>query len=227
MIDKLIVKQTLDGTTTLYDKELDEHYHSTHGSLQEAIHVFIKNGLEKVLQQRADELEHINILEVGFGTGLNCLLSLSYDEGVNFFINYTGIEPHPVPIELINKMNYNFDELQKKLFSKIHQSKWNLTNSITTKFSLNKQQVNFQDFKNKNKYDLIFFDAFGPRVEKFLWNKDVFKKAYEILNNNGLLVTYCAKGQVRRDLEEVGFFVERLNGPVGKREMLRANKIVK
>ena len=227
MVNKLIIKQTLDGTSTLYDKELDEHYHSTNGSLQEAIHVFIKNGLEKVLQNKNLEFECINLLEVGFGTGLNCLLSLSFAEQNNVNIHYTGIEPHPVPFRLINQMNYDFDKNQVELFNKIHQLKWNMTNEISSKFFLNKQEVIFQDFNKNHNYDLIFFDAFGPRVEKFLWKKDVFKKAYSMLNNYGVLVTYCAKGQVRRDLEEVGFYVERLDGPVGKREMLRANKIDK
>lgn len=222
---KLLVKNTSDGSSTIYNVELDETYHSIHGALQEAIHVFIKNGLENyILNSKTKTL--INIIEIGFGTGLNCLLSLDHIKNKTSKINYTGIEPFPLSDDLIEKLDYKFNTHQKLIFNEIHKIKWNKSVELKKNFTLKKVNYKFQDFNNKNLFNIVYFDAFGPRVEEYLWNIKVFEKIYKMLSNNGLLVTYCAKGQVRRDLQKVGFIVERLPGPPGKREMLRANKLI-
>jgi tRNA U34 5-methylaminomethyl-2-thiouridine-forming methyltransferase MnmC len=224
--ENLIIKKTSDGSTTIYNIDLDETYHSIHGALQEAIHVFIKNGLENFLTNSKNG-KPTNILEIGFGTGLNCLLSLDYSKKKAFKINYTGIEPHPLSGDLIEKLDYGFDNNNKIIFNQLHKSKWNEFTELITDFNLKKLNCKFQDFNDNELYDVVYFDAFGPRVEEYLWDINIFRKIYKMISLNGLLVTYCAKGQVRRDLEKVGFIVERLPGPPGKREMLRAKKYIK
>lgn len=220
---RLIIKPTSDGSTTIYDTLLDEHYHSIHGAVQESQHVFIKNGLAEIIEQSKPN-KTINILEVGFGTGLNCFLSHSYLKDKKYNVVYTGIEPNRVSNHLLEKLNYYNNASDKTIFTKLHLTEWGAEEIISTHFHLIKHSCNIQLFNTATKYDLVYFDAFGPRVEEELWKVSVFKKIHELMNYNGILVTYCAKGQVRRDLIHTGFKVERLEGPPGKREMLRAIK---
>jgi tRNA U34 5-methylaminomethyl-2-thiouridine-forming methyltransferase MnmC len=220
---RLIIKPTSDGSTTIYDTLLDEHYHSIHGAVQESQHVFIKNGLAHIIE-RSEPNKSINILEVGFGTGLNCLLSHTYLKDKKYNVTYTGIEPNRVSNHLLEKLNYSNNTSDKTIFTKLHLTEWGNEKIISSHFHLIKHSCNIQHFNTTTKYDLVYFDAFGPRVEKELWKVTVFKKIHELMNYNGILVTYCAKGQVRRDLIDTGFKVERLEGPPGKREMLRAIK---
>ena len=225
-MNNLQLKTTADGSSTIYHRELDEHYHSIHGALQESVHVFIKSGLN-YFQNKYPFNKTVNILEIGWGTGLNCILSLISKNSLNQIIKYSGIEPFPVNLDIIENLNFNFNKEEIKLFHIIHQLKCDEKHIINSYFQLTKHSIGFNNFKSSKTYDIVYFDAFAPRKQPSIWTSDVFTKLYEHLNSNGILVTYCAKGQVRRDLESVGFYVERLKGPPGKREMLRGIKIIK
>lgn len=213
---------TADGSKTIQIKEWDEQYHSKHGAIQEAYHVFIKMGLDLFENS-------VNILEIGFGTGLNAFITLLESQKRNLKINYTGVEAYPVSMEEIEQLNYVEalqEEKNKELFTKLHQVSWENKFAMTPNFSLEKQQLHFQNIVAIEQYDLIYFDAFGARVQPELWTTQIFTIMFKALKENGMLVTYSAKGSVRRAMQEVGFTVERLEGPPGKREMLRAAKIV-
>lgn len=212
---------TSDGSTTIHLPDWNEQYHSIHGAIQEAKHVFIKNGLNFI---SSDE---ISILEIGFGTGLNCFITFLETQKK---INYVGIEAYPVNKEEAKKMNYITElnaEKYKSLFDKIHSISWGKTHKITSNFTLTKRKEFFKDISDNNKFNLIYFDAFGARVQPELWTEEIFQKMYKALKINGVLVTYAAKGSVRRAMLSVGFSVERLQGPPGKREMLRATKNIR
>ena len=213
---------TGDGSKTIQIEDWDEQYHSKHGAIQEAYHVFIDHGL-MLFQNSA-----IKILEIGFGTGLNALITLMEMEKQNLQIEYVGVEAFPVSMEEVVQLEYcmqlNAPEHQS-LFDKMHASEWEKTISITSNFSLQKQKKDFKSINDTDLFNLIYFDAFGARVQPELWTEEIFLKMYNALKDNGVLVTYAAKGSVRRALQAVGFTMERLPGPPGKREMLRATKL--
>ncbi len=216
---------TSDGSTTIHFPELDEHYHSKHGAINEAKHVFIKSGFDHLLAFK--KFPELNILEIGFGTGLNAFITYLEALKINQKINYVGIEAYPVVMDEIKLLNYVdqlFAQDSQAVFDTFHNSSWEIPITISSSFSLTKRKQFFKDIEDKNSFDLIYFDAFGARVQPELWEVSVFKKMYEALIDNGVLVTYSAKGSVRRAMQEVGFNVERLPGPPGKREMLRATK---
>lgn len=212
---------TEDGSTTIHLPDWNEHYHSKHGAIQEAYHVFIKNGLAQV------SLDKFSILEIGFGTGLNAFITFLEVQKTSKIINYVGVEAYPVEPSEIKQLNYvnelNANEFQS-IFDQMHQSSWEEKFQISANFSLTKRKQFFQDIDDEDSFDLIYFDAFGARVQPELWTEEVFEKMYKSLKINGVLVTYAAKGSVRRALQKVGFKVERLQGPPGKREMLRGLK---
>lgn len=212
---------TADGSSTIHLPDLDEHYHSKHGAIQEAKHVFIKNGLSLFKNK------NVAILEIGFGTGLNSFITFLEAPKLNLKVDYIGVEAYPVELEEIEKLNYvsqlnavNFENV----FKEIHLKNWDEKHIISESFALTKRKQFFNDINDQNVYNLIYFDAFGARVQPELWTEEIFKKMYNSLQNNGVLVTYSAKGSVRRALQTVGFLVEKLPGPPGKREMLRATK---
>ena len=210
---------TSDGSTTINLPELNEQYHSKNGSINESYHVFINSGLRQVASNV------VSILEIGFGTGLNCLTYLEAEKE----IHYVGVEAYPVTSEEVEKMNFISvlnAEKDKASFEKIHDIPWEEKHQISNKFSLTKRKQFFEDIDDKNAFNLIYFDAFGARVQPQLWTVEIFRKMFDSLQENGILVTYSAKGSVRRAMQEVGFTVERLPGPPGKREMLRAIKPV-
>ncbi|MBL7889407.1 MAG: tRNA (5-methylaminomethyl-2-thiouridine)(34)-methyltransferase MnmD [Bacteroidia bacterium] len=213
--------QTADGSHSLYLKELDEHYHSVHGAIQEGIHVFINAGLQ------ACNKEKISILEIGLGTGLNALLTLMEVERFNKQVHYTAIEAFPLEEQLINQLNYvqvlNAGTLREQ-FERMHTSAWGEEQPLNNKFTLLKLKGQLQTTVFPATYDLIYFDAFGPRVQPEMWTEEIFSKMFTVLAPGGMLVTYCAKGEVKRTLKKVGFVVETLPGPPGKREMVRARK---
>lgn len=216
------IRKTADGSTTIYLTEWDENYHSKHGAIQEAMHVFIKNGLGQF-----DE-GPVSIMEIGFGTGLNALLTLLEGEKRMLPIEYTGIEGFPVTTEEISSMNYvaalGGSVQDQQWFHKIHASEWESACAISPLFTLTKRKQLFADISDREAYDLIYFDAFGYRVQPELWSTEIFRAMYHALRPGGILVTYAARGVVKRSMIEVGFTVEKLDGPPGKREMFRARK---
>lgn len=213
---------TKDGSKTIYMPGIYEHYHSNHGALQEAIHVFIKSGWNQI------QTNECNILEIGFGTGLNAIITLIAGQNDNKQINYSGLEAFPVSMEEIALLKY--DELEyiapfSEAYQKMHSVKWNEPVKINEQFTLTKLEQKMEDFiPEKETFNLIYFDAFGPRAQPFMWTTDVLQKMYDALALDGIFVTYCAKGDVRRSLISLGFEVEKIPGPPGKREMLRAVK---
>lgn len=219
--------KTSDGSTTIHFPELNEHYHSKHGAINEAKHVFIKSGLDHLLASRA--FSELKILEIGFGTGLNAFITCLEALKTQQKIQYTGVEAYPVleeEIKLLNYVNELNAEDHQTIFDNLHQSSWGKINPISDSFFLMKRQQLFEDIEDQDAFDLIYFDAFGARIQPDLWNVTIFRKMYNALLPDGVLVTYAAKGSVRRAMQEVGFTVERLPGPPGKREMLRASKIL-
>lgn len=210
---------TNDGSKTIHLPDWNESYHSIHGAVQEAQHVFIKSGLDEISKPE------IHILEVGFGTGLNAVLTLNKAKETKQTINYSGLEAYPVQLEELKSLKYQeLPEIKNSedLFWQFHSSKWDELVEITSRFNLKKVQLFLNEFQPKeNSFDLIYFDAFGPRVQPEMWTLEIFKKLFKSMKNDGVFVTYCAKGQVRRDLVEAGFQVEKIPGPPGKREMLR------
>lgn len=217
--------KTADGSSTIFLPGLNEHYHSKHGAIQEAQHVFIKMGLLELLS-RNDPFE-ISILEIGFGTGLNALVTWQQLLNKEISLKYIGVEAYPVLEQEVAGLNFP-EELReieaRSFFKKMHAGSWEEPHQLSGNFTLIKQKKFFHQIDDKLKYDLIYFDAFGARVQPDLWTVDIFQKMYDSLIPGGILVTYAAKGSVRRAMLEVGFLVERLPGPPGKREMLRATK---
>ena len=213
--------QTLDGSTTIHLREWDECYHSKHGAIQEAQHVFIKNGLSLF------ENKHISILEIGFGTGLNAFITFLEAKKLNQTIDYVGVEAYPISADEVLSMNY-VEELnattESSIFKTMHESNWEEKSNLSTDFSLTKRKQFFEAIDDIEKFDLIYFDAFGYRVQPELWSTEIFDSMYKALKPNSVLVTYAARGVVKRSMIEVGFTVEKLAGPPGKREMFRARK---
>ncbi|MFT6716272.1 MAG: tRNA U34 5-methylaminomethyl-2-thiouridine-forming methyltransferase MnmC [Saprospiraceae bacterium] len=212
---------TDDGSSSLYVPELDETYHSTFGAVNEALHVFIKKGLA--------ERKHLNplrILEVGFGTGLNALLTLqkSMDHGIN--VHYTGLEKHPITTEELAEINHGKQLNLQSEFKQLHDCPWEVENEINANFSLKKLQFDLIEDELMGQFDLVYFDAFAPNKQSEMWSKEVFEKIFKQMNNKALLVTYCCQGQVKRTLKSVGFTIAKTDGPPGKREMLTATKSI-
>ncbi|SFH84414.1 tRNA (5-methylaminomethyl-2-thiouridine)(34)-methyltransferase MnmD [Halpernia frigidisoli] len=215
--------ETNDGTKTLYIKDLNETYHSTHGALQEAKHVFIENGLKKVYYC------DINILELGFGTGLNLLATI--DEFLktdkNHIVKYYTIEKYPISSTEIAELAYFklFNEKKiEEIFKKIHNSEWNVKIELVPNFFFKKIKDDFHylDQMELPPINLVYFDCFGARVQPDLWEIELLKKIKNKMADGGLLTTYSSKGSFRRALQELNFKVEKLKGPPGKREMINA-----
>lgn len=217
---------TGDGSKTIYIPDWDEQYHSKHGAIQEARHVFLKTGLSHYVDQCTEQKE-ISILEMGFGTGLNALLTFFEAERLGITFKYTGLEAFPVSEEEAKAMDYASqvqDDTAVAIYELLHDAAWEKELQISEFFKLTKRKQRFEDITDKVTFDLVYFDAFGPRVQPDLWTEAIFSKMYAALKPNGVLTTYCAQGAARRAMQAVGFQVERLPGPPGKREMLRATK---
>jgi tRNA U34 5-methylaminomethyl-2-thiouridine-forming methyltransferase MnmC len=213
--------QTSDGSHSLYLKDKDETYHSKHGAIQESQHVFIGAGLKPFI---AAGLQEIRILEVGFGTGLNALLTLLEAEKAETKIDYTSLEAFPLGAAITGQLNYGTELNAPLEFEKIHAAPWGEKVAITAHFSLTKIHIPLEAFSTTDKFNLIYFDAFAPAVQPELWAEEVFHKIFEAMTSGGILVTYCSKGDVRRAMIAAGFQAEKVPGPPGKREMLRATK---
>lgn len=211
---------TADGSSTIHLDDWEESYHSKHGAIQEAKHVFLKNGLQLFYDHKI-----ISILEIGFGTGLNAFLTYLDAKSNNLVVEYEGVEKYPVAFEEIQQCNFAQKlNVDRAPFDRIHNINWEENVLVSEGFHLKKRNQDFKDICDVNRFDLIYFDAFGPRVQPELWTEKLFSNMYLALKNNGVLVTYSAKGSVRRAMQKVGFQVEKLPGPPGKREMLRAVK---
>ena len=214
--------KTSDGSTTIHIPEWNEQYHSIHGAIQEANHVYINNGL------KYKSSNEIAVLEIGFGTGLNSFMTFLATQNKELLIEYVGVEAYPILEEELLKLNY-VAELGASQFAKIfesfHSCSWEEKHQITSHFTLLKRKQFFHEIEDENQFDVIYFDAFGARVQPELWTEEIFLKMFLALKSEGVLVTYAAKGSVRRAMQSVGFNVERLPGPPGKREMLRAVKL--
>lgn len=213
-----------DGSHTLFSALSGEHYHSMFGAIQESKHIFIEAGLKVIAQKR----NQISIFEVGFGTGLNAFLTCLYARECNIPIQYHSIEPFPLEKEVWSCLNYeqllNPDN-QLRLFDLICDSGWNRKLDITPTFSLYKNYSKLQDIeKEESSYDLVYFDAFSPEAQPELWTAEIFQQIFDLMKPGALLLTYCCKGEVKRNLKYVGFRIEKLPGPPGKREFLRAEK---
>lgn len=212
---------TEDGSSSLRRKDLGEGYHSTFGAIAEGVHIFINAGLRNI-----EKHSLINILEIGFGTGLNAILTLDYSNKENQSIYYETIEKYPLSKEIISQLNYGKVLSLEDEFLKIHSVSWNESAEINNLFSIHKIDKPAENLNYKaNFFDIIYFDAFAPQFEENLWQQEMFTKLYSSLKEGGLLVTYCCKGDVKRALKASGFQIEKLPGPKGKREILRAKKI--
>ncbi|MGY5849814.1 tRNA (5-methylaminomethyl-2-thiouridine)(34)-methyltransferase MnmD [Salegentibacter sp. F14] len=223
-MERKIIK-TADGSVTIHLPDWDEQYHSKHGAVQEAQHVFIKMGLYEFLKQ--NKASELSILEIGLGTGLNAFITFLEARKFSTQIAYTAVEAYPVTQKEIAGLNFVEKlsaESQQWAFEKIHDVPWEQWAEINDNFKLKKLQRKFDEITSKNEFEIIYFDAFGARVQPELWTQEIFEIMHASLKKKGILVTYSAKGSVRRALQNVGFIVERLPGPPGKREMLRATK---
>ncbi len=213
--------ETQDGSKTIYLPHLDETYHSSNGAIQEAVHVFIKMGLH------AAKGKEIHVFEMGFGTGLNAVLAYQFAMEHQVKVIYHGIEAFPVSLEIALKMEYfkGISDSIIPVFEWMHSQEWNVELAYNELFSFQKIEAKMEEYVlEREAYDVVFYDAFGPRAQAEMWDVSILKKMYDALKVDAFLVTYCAKGQVKRDLKGLGFAIEPLPGPPGKREMTRAWK---
>ncbi len=214
---KPVLIKTDDGSHTLSLPSAGETYHSRFGAIRESRHVFINNGL------LVSEKDPLHILEIGFGTGLNALLTLQETEDTVRRIHYTALERYPVPLEIVSRLNYcNLLNIDCERFLRMHTLPWGKESSLTDRFSLLKIQDDLLTSHLPGHYDLIYFDAFSAAAQPEMWTPEIFSKIGSAMTQGAILVTYAAKGSVRRALQQTGFRVERLPGPPGKREMIRA-----
>lgn len=229
--------KTGDGSFTLHIPEWNEQYHSKNGALTEALHVFIKEGLYHWFSKNSSS--EISIMEMGFGTGLNSFLTYFEAEKNAWRVYYTGIEAYPLTIQEALSLNYSSilndlysvgilekskDEVEA-VFSALHHASWEENVAISQSFHLIKQKKFFSEISDGPNFNLIYFDAFGIKIQPDLWTEEIFQKMYNALMPSGVLVTYAANGNARRAMQAAGFSVERLPGPPGKKEMLRATKL--
>ena len=215
------IVETADGSHTLASPYPGEHYHSTHGALCEGQHVFVRHGVAD-LGPRA----RIGVLEMGFGTGLNALLTRLFAQQHRQPIDYVAIEAKPLDAALVAQLNYpQIIEESGARFAELHDLAWGSNARLDAFFSLKKVHVRIEEADLSERFDVVYYDAFGPAYQPELWTREAFARMYKVLVPGGVLVTYCAKGQVKRDLRAVGFAVESLPGPPGKREMTRARKV--
>jgi tRNA U34 5-methylaminomethyl-2-thiouridine-forming methyltransferase MnmC len=207
---------TNDGSSTVIDSIHKEHFHSTFGSITESLYIFINHGL-KVINK-----PDVRILEVGFGTGLNCLLTI-LNKNHNQKILYHAIEKYPLPCHVIDELNYHhFLNTSQQLLQSLHSFGWNEEKGFCENFILKKCQIDLLDFIPELKYDIIYFDAFSYNIQPELWSSVIFNTMFSCINPGGLLVTYSAKGEVKKALRSAGFNVKRIAGPPGKRHILQA-----
>lgn len=210
---------TEDGSHSVFVEEMGETYHSVHGAIAEAEHVYIKNGIGHL-----SLLQKISVLELGFGTGLNALLTAEYSEEKKIQTKYTALEAYPLEEE--EWLSLNYAPKKSTIFEHLHRSAWETQTNITDYFTLQKHQMFFQEMDFNCQFDIIYFDVFGYNYQPHLWDKAILQKCFQALKPNGIWVTYACKGVVNRDLKALGFDIQKIPGPPGKREMTRAVKLI-
>ena len=213
---------TKDGSHTIYLPEMDEHYHSTHGAIQESMHIYINQGLLQITKKE------VSILEIGFGTGLNAYLTFAFSDTKKLNINYFSIEKYPLAEIDFLKLNYpeNIFPEYSDVFEKIHRAEWNSVVKISPEFSMQKVHADLLsfEFNSLSQFDLVYYDAFAPGKQPEMWTDEIIQKVASTVKKDGILVTYCAKGSVRRAFSAADFVMERIPGPIGKKEILRGKK---
>lgn len=210
---------TRDGSPTIYSMQFNEHYHSTNGAVTESMHVYINQNLVSHFQKE------MSILEFGYGTGLNAVLTAKYAEENGLQIVYTSLELYPLSVDFLAQYSLNLPNGLRQLHGVICNAPWGILNEISPYFSVKKLQVDFLSTLPSKQYDSVFYDAFSPDAQPELWTESQFRRVFDSCENGAVLTTYSAKGSVRRALQSSGWQVERLAGPPGKREMLRAKKV--
>ena len=222
-MDRKII-QTADGSNTVLIPEMDVTYHSQHGAIQESMHVFIKAGF-CYQSGRLERPDPINIFEMGFGTGLNAFLTAIEAANKKVKVYYMAVEQFPLNQEEFISLNYSETLKHKEWFNALHECNWNEDSPINEYFTLRKENTDISSFSTSEQFNIIYYDAFAPNAEPELWSEEIFKKLCSMLLPGGILVTYCSKGSVRRAMQSAGFAIEKIPGPPGKREMVRAIKI--
>ena len=220
-VDNMQIVSTGDGSHTVSSRFSAEHYHSTHGAVRESIHVFIRHGLD-MLGPRI----RIRVLEMGFGTGLNALLTQLRARRLTQPVDFVSVDSEPLPRSIIDQLNYgrSVEGATGDMLNRLHDAPWGEVVPLEPFFQLQKLHTRIEEVQLEAPFDVVYYDAFGPAYQPELWTRDAFARMYDVLLPGGTIVTYCAKGQVKRDLRAVGFSVESLPGPPGKREMTRARK---
>jgi tRNA U34 5-methylaminomethyl-2-thiouridine-forming methyltransferase MnmC len=216
MIKHPQIERTADGSHTLFLPELNEHYHSVNGAVQESMHVYIQAGFNQCRKSA------VHVLEMGLGTGLNAFLTALEAEKRNLKVVYTALEKYPLTNEIVGQLNYS--RRNSALFHQIHAAAWGESVPLTSSFTLHKINVDFNGHDYAENCDVVYYDAFAPDKQPEAWSQDLFDCLHAAMNPAGILTTYCAKGIIRRMMKQSGFAVERIPGPPGKREMLRARK---
>ena len=217
--------ETGDGSSTLYIEELNETFHSLHGALRESTHVFIEAGLKPVLAEQ----QPVHVLEIGFGTGLNALLTLEVALKSAASIHFTTLEPFPLPADVVKQLNYSrlFPEATAAFWEKIHFSAWDEPIALLPNFTLHKLKTRLEDYPAPaDHFDVVYYDAFAPSKQSEMWSLENLEKTVQAMKPGALLVTYCASGQFKRNLKALHLEVETLPGPPGKKEMVRGRKLV-
>lgn len=219
------IRETADGSHTIYIPGMDECYHSTHGAIRESLHVFIDAGIRYFLDNHSRQ--GLRIFELGFGTGLNAMLSALFADGNDIDIYFETVEAFPLSDEEVGALNYPQllqEQSAQYLFHDIHSCPWQEAIKVSDRFSIRKVPSKIQDYQPNDEFHICFFDAFAPSKQPEMWDMSVLEKVRGLLQSGGIIVTYCAKGQLKRDLKQLGFEVQTIAGAPGKKEMVRAIK---
>lgn len=218
---KIVIEETADGSPTLYREDIDEHYHSVKGALAESIHVYLETGWRKA----SETARPIRVFEVGFGSGMNAAVTVCAAQESKALTEYYAVELYPLPKETTDLIADTLEEKYRETFNQVNESPWEKPIEINLYFSLLKMEANLITMDIPSDLDVVYFDAFAPEKQPEMWDEHIFRKLYAAMKPGAVLTTYCAKGSIRRMLQQVGFLTERLPGPLGgKREILRAIK---
>jgi tRNA U34 5-methylaminomethyl-2-thiouridine-forming methyltransferase MnmC len=217
---------TKDGSHTVAIPEWEVSYHSVYGAVQESLHVFIEAGFRHWWSLHENASQCV-VFEMGFGTGLNALLTTLEARRRQRKVIYETVEPFPLEMEIVEKLNYCYaleESFWQPVFNSLHTCDWNSIQPITNFFSFKKEKILLKNYSPSEPIDVLFYDAFAPAAQSELWTQEVFEKLLAMLAPGGILVTYCSKSNVRRAMQAAGFHVEKVPGPIGKREMLRGSR---